>query len=51
MSARAILEDTAERLGWNLGMKYELLMEYVERQQSDEAFADFVAHQEELENE
>ncbi len=43
MAARAILEAHAEKTGWNVESMFDLLCDYVDNQQSDDALEDFVA--------
>jgi len=42
MAARAILDELAERTGWNTGTMLDLLCEYIDNQMSDEALEDFL---------
>ena len=40
----------AARNGWSLGTQVDILLEYIENQQSPEAFEDFLRHQQEEES-
>lgn len=42
MSTRDIIFDIADKQGWNTGTMLDLALRYIENQQSDEAFRDFL---------
>lgn len=43
MPAEAILDEICESTGWNDESKLALLCEYIDNQQCDDAFEDFLA--------
>lgn len=54
MSARAILEEAAERTGWNESSMLDIALAYIDNQDANDAFEDFVqrrAEEEDLETE
>lgn len=45
-----ILLEIAEKQGWNVDTQLSLLLEYIERQRSDEAFRDYLLDKAATEN-
>ena len=50
MSVESILEEIGEEQGWNDASKLALVCQYLDNQQDDSAFADFLRQQQENEN-
>ena len=50
MPAEAILNELVETTGWNEATQLMLCLEYIENQQSDDAFEDFLEKRAEDEN-
>lgn len=51
MAAERLLDEIGQRQGWNDQSKLALCLQYIENQQADDAFEDFLkeqAHQENL---
>lgn len=46
MAAKALLEEFAERTGWNESTMLDLLCEYVDRQMSDDVLEEFLTQRE-----
>lgn len=50
MGAEVILMEIAEQQGWNVDTQLSLVLEYIERQRSDEAFRDYLLDKAAAEN-
>lgn len=47
---RTILEEYAERMGWNEDSQLEILCDYIENQQNPDAFDDYLSRRADEEN-
>lgn len=50
MSAESILNEIGDQQGWNDHSKIQLLCQYIDNQQSDDALADFLQQAADEEN-
>ena len=50
MTAEDTLGHFASRQGWNLDLQLTILLRYIENQQDNDAFEDFLQQQADLEN-
>jgi len=50
MSAESIIEEFADKQGWNDKTQLDLCLEYISNQQSDDVFRDFLQHTADVEN-